>query len=115
LSPFGYLLEFAAALKHVRIICLGERESGAGVAPFGSAARASRLLTNDDGYCTNVRIGSPAYVAAGAVRAAIDVSAGVLTGKPEYSWGANSSATEQELVESACSNRIERGEEPWPQ
>jgi len=64
--------------------------------------------------CTNVRIGSPAYEAAGGITAAVDVMAEVLTGMRNYFWRGSSSATDDERTFSENWAAIERGDEPWP-
>jgi hypothetical protein len=64
---------------------------------------------------TNVRIGSPAFVAAHGITAAVDVMAEFLTGMRNYFWrGSSSSATDSELADHKRWAAIERGDEPWP-
>jgi hypothetical protein len=87
--------------------------SGAKASCRGVEARSDHM-SRQARKRANVRIGSPVNVAAGAVRAAIDVLAGVLTSNPEYFWGGSSSAADQKLAESTRRDCIERGEEPWP-
>jgi hypothetical protein len=63
---------------------------------------------------TKFQIGSPVYVAAHGITAAVDVMAEVLTGMRNYFWRASNSATDQERADSARWAAIERGDEPWP-